>query len=264
MKKCFYLIFLYLTLSADLKAETQLSIAPALLFFDYTEFGFDDSVLNNETGTIPGVQLHLNTAINDQLNIELELTRYDGDVAYNGYSQSGTAINTTTDENILRYGLRIITPLFDNTEIFLATSMHQWKRDIQGKGSILGIFEKYQWQEIAAGIKTRFQINKHDSWSAEVALLKIINPDMYIDLSEADLGSTTLKLNAETGARFQLSWLRTSSNNRSYEISAFYEMRDFDMSDSGATSGGASSVSVYEPRSESKHSGIQFNLGFQY
>ena len=83
MKKYFFLIFLSLTLPPNLRAETQFSIAPSLLFFDYTEYSFNNSVLNNETGTIPGVQLHLNTAINKQLAIDLEIVNYDGDVDYN-------------------------------------------------------------------------------------------------------------------------------------------------------------------------------------
>ena len=168
-----------------------------------------------------------------------------------------------TDESVLRYGVRISTPLRDDTDIFLSTTYHQWKRDIQGKGSVLGIFEKYQWQEISAGIKTEFLINEQSLWFAEAAILKTISPEMYIDLSEADLGSTNLKLGTDTGARFQISWLKTN-NNQSYGINAFYETWDFGISDSSPTTGGSTSISVFEPRSETRHSGIQFLLGFHY
>lgn len=260
MRKYFYLLFVVVIYSSNTRAEIQLSITPSLLFFDYTEFSLNDNVLNNESGAIPGIQLLLNNAINDQLSIELEISRYAGDVDYNGYTQSGSLINTTTNEDILRYSVRIITPLLNNTDIFISTSSHQWERDIQGKAGILGIFEKYQWQEISAGIKTNFLINKQSSWFVEVAILKTIEPEMYINLSEADLGSTNLKLGTDIGARFQLSWVEINTDKLSYGINAFYEAWNFGISDSKTTSGGSSSISVFEPRSETRHSGIQFQL----
>lgn len=262
MKKYFYPIFL--TLSLNLSAETQFSIAPSLLFFDYTEFGFDDNVLNNEAGAILGIQSKLKTRINDQLKLELTLDNYDGNVDYSGYSQQGTAINTNTDETLLRYGLRVTTPLHNNTDIFLSTTSHQWKRNIHGTGSILGIFEKYEWQEISLGVKTQFWTKPQNSWFAEAAVLKIIKPKMYIDLSSADYGSTNLNLGAETGVRFQLSWLNTSLKQKNYGFNVFYEAWDFGVSESNTTKGGATSISVYEPRSETQHFGIQFLLGFLY
>ena len=264
MNKYFYILFALIIHSANLKAETQLSIAPSLLFFDYTEFGFNDNVLNNETGTLTGVHLHLNTAINEHLAIEFEISGYDGDVNYNGYTQSGQPISTSTDENIIRYGVRIITPLLNNTNIFISTIFHQWDRDIQGKGTVIGIFEKYQWQEISAGIKTGLWRTEQSSWFAEAAILKTINPEMHVDLSEADFGSTNLRLGTDTGVRFQLSWIKTNTNGQSYGINAFYETWDFGISDTNTTSGGTTSISVFEPRSESRHAGIQFQLGFLY
>ena len=257
-------ILLLLLLPLSVKAEAELSIAPSLLHFDYTEFGFNNSELNNETGTILGTQLDLNTTINEKLSIEFEISHYDGNVNYDGRSQSGVAITTATNENVFRYGVKIITSLIYNTDIFLSTTFHQWDRDIQGKDTILGIFEKYQWREISAGIKTKLWSTKQSSWFAEAAILKTINPEMHIDLSEADFGSTNLKLGTDTGARFQLSWVKSDTNKRSYGINAFYETWDFGISDSNTTSGGTTSISIYEPRSETRHSGIQFLLSFHY
>ncbi|MDH5611394.1 MAG: hypothetical protein OEY66_02915 [Gammaproteobacteria bacterium] len=264
MKIFIYIIFITFSYSAHIKAEVQFSIAPSLLFFDYTEFNFNGSELNNETGTIPGIQLNLNTTINSHLDIKLSIAGYDGNVNYDGYTQFGSAIATTTDENIFRYSMHISTPLLNNANIFLSTTFHQWKRDIQGKGTVLGIFEKYQWREVSIGINTIFWTNEQGSWLAEAALLKTVNPEMYIDLSEADLGSTNLNLGTDTGARFQLSWVAKNTSNQNYGFSIFFETWDFGISDSNTTSGGTTSVSVYEPRSETRHSGIQFIVGFHY
>ena len=86
---------------------------------------------------------------------------------------------------------------------------------------------------------------------------------MYIDLSESGYGYTDLILKEDDGARIKIHW-STENGGLAYGVSLFYEMWEFGKSDSNTTTGGTSSISVFEPRSETRHSGIQFTLGFNY
>ena len=90
MKKYIYILFIIFAHISNTRAEIQLSVAPSLLFFDYTEFGFDNSELDSEKGTIPGVQFNLSTPINEQLIIEFEFAGYDGNVDYDGQTNRFT------------------------------------------------------------------------------------------------------------------------------------------------------------------------------
>lgn len=265
MKTCLYLIFAASLYSADSNTETRLSVAPSLLNFDYTEFNASGGILDEETGLIPGIQFLLSRDFSErQLSVELEISAYGGNVDYVGHTQSGLAHNTTTNEELLRVGARLISPLSANTDVYLGTKYQRWNRDIFSNNGVAGLFERYQWWELSAGTRTSFAVRENQSWIADIALLRTIDPTIYVDLSSVDAGSTDLDLGAETGARLQLIWKLSKDNQTTYAINAFYEIWGFGMSDSKATSGGSTSYSIYEPESETRHSGVQFQLGLQY
>lgn len=239
-----------LLFSFTVQAESQFSIAPALLYFDYTEFSKSGVILDKETGWVPGLQLHLDKPLNEQLTVKLELTAYDGSVDYEGNTQ------TTTEANIIRFGAGIETPLSTHTDLIFGVTHNEWQRDIQDSSTLLGPFEIYRWWEISLGISSQFWINDTQSWQAEASLLRIIKPTIHVDLSKADLGKADLDLGTDWGARLQLSWKREITSDWQYSFSIFYEAWNFGRSGIKATSGGAGSLFVVEPRSETRHSGL--------
>lgn len=264
MKTYLYLIFTACLYSAGTNAETRLSVAPSLLNFNYTEFNASGSILDEETGLIPGIQFLLSRDFSEQLSVELEISAYGGNVDYVGHTQSGLAHNTTTNEELLRVGARLISPLSANTDVYLGAKYHRWNRDIFSNNGVAGLFERYQWWELSAGTSISFWARENQSWIADIALLRTINPTIYVDLSSVDGGVADLDLGPDTGARLQLMWKLSKDNQTTYAINAFYELWGFGRSDSKATSGGSTSYSIYEPESETRHSGVQLQLGFRY
>ena len=255
---------LLLTFSLTAQAKSKFSITPSLMYFDYTEFSSSGSVLDRETGWIPGIQFQLAQDLSNQLNIELGISTYGGNVDYAGHTQSGVPHNTRTNEGLIRIEARFIAPLLTNTDIYLATKSHQWDRNIYSNNGVAGVFERYQWWEISVGSRISFWIKDNQTWTADIAILKTINPTLYVDLSSVDAGNANLNLGSDTGARLQLMW-ETSNNERyTYGVSTFYEIWGFGVSDSRTTSGGSSSFSIFEPRSETRHMGIQLQLSFKY
>ena len=256
-----FILFLVIY-GAPIKAETHFSLAPSLINFDYTEFTFNNNVLNKETGWIPGIQFQITQTINEQLNIELDVSYYDGTANYTGHTQSGLSHNTQTDEQLLQVAMKLITALATNTDIYLSTKNHQWDRNIQGSKNTPGIFETYQWWEMSVGARTAIHIKGNQSWLADISVLKTINPTIYVDLSSIDAGHANLELGSDTGARLQLMWKMMSDKQNSYGINIFYETWDFGISNSKTTIGGSRNESIFEPRSETRHSGIQLLLNF--
>lgn len=247
-----------LLLSFSVKAESQFSIAPTLLHFDYTEFSKSGVVLDKETGWIPGLQLQLNKPFGEQWRIAFELTGYDGSVDYEGNTQ------TTTEATIIRFGARIETPITSQTDLVFGATHHEWQRDIQDSSTLSGLFEIYRWWEISLGISSQFWAKDTQSWRAEAVLLRTVNPTIHVDISRADLGKTDLDLGTEWGARLQLSWTGAVNPKWQYGFKVFYEAWDFGRSGSKTTSGGAISLPVVEPRSETRHSGLLLAFSRKY
>lgn len=264
MKPYFYLIFAACLYSAGTKAETRLSVVPSLLNFDYTEFNASGGILDQETGLIPGIQFLLARDFSEQLSTELEISAYDGNVDYVGHTQSGLPHNTTTNEELFGIGARLVAPLSADTDAYLGAKYQRWNRDIFSNNGVAGLFERYQWWELSAGTRISFPVRENQNWIADIALLRTIDPTIYVDLASIGGGDADLDLGPDTGVRFQLMWKLSNDNQTTYAINAFYELWGFGRSDSKATSGGSTSYFIYEPESETRHSGVQFQLGFQY
>lgn len=255
---------LLLLLPPSAKAEVQFSIAPSLLYFDYTEFSTSGTTLDKETGWIPGVQFHLNKQFNEQWTVELELTTYDGNVNYDGHTQAGTAHSTNTDETIFKLGARIKTPLTTHTNLVFGTKYNKWERNISNNNDILGLLEIYRWWEISAGITGEFWKTETQSWLIEANLLRTINPTIHVDLSRADYGKTNLNLGTDWGTRLQLFWVHKHTSNWQYSFNIFYETWNFGRSNSQATTGGTNTATVYEPYSETRHKGLLLAITKSY
>ncbi|MBT8135334.1 MAG: hypothetical protein KJO03_12555, partial [Gammaproteobacteria bacterium] len=61
-------------------AEARLTISPAILHFDYTEFSTTDQELNNETGWLPGLNAGLSYAITPDWSVAIDTSYYQGTV----------------------------------------------------------------------------------------------------------------------------------------------------------------------------------------
>lgn len=255
---------LLLPLSLTAKAESQFSIEPSLLHFDYTEFSITGSVLDKETGWIPGVQLQIDTSLNEQWTLGLELSAYDGNVDYNGQTQAGAPYTTSTDETLFRFGAHIKTPLSTYTSLVVGAKYNEWERNVNGNNGVLGLLEIYRWWELSAGTAIELWKKDTQSWQAEATVFRTIRPTIHVDLSSANFGKTDLNLGTDWGGRIQFAWAQQKASNWQYGFNIFYEVWDFGRSGSKATSGGINSVFVSEPRSETRHSGVRLLAGFKY
>ena len=260
MNKLILLFITSLIFSNTSFAETQLTLSPSLLHFDYSEFSTTDRLLDREKGWLPGIDLKLDHTIDIDWSLAIYGAYYTGTVDYAGETQSGIPISTNTNTELLRIGGQINRKLYKTIQLFVGAQAHQWNRDIQDNDIASGLYESYKWREYSIGLNSSIQKNEHDTLSVEVAYLFIRDATMYVDLSRIDAGSTTLDLTNGKGARLRISWDRQHTENIHYGVSLVLEGWEFGRSNTKPTRGGLSSYLVTEPRSETQHAQLQFNI----
>jgi len=245
-------------------AETQLTISPSLLHFDYTEFSTTDSVLDRELGWLPGLDARLRHPVSSDWFIAAHTSYYQGMVDYVGQTQSGVPHTTDTDTNLFRIGASIERLIYTKTHLFLSAQSHRWKRDIQDNNNISGIDETYQWMEYSIGLNSDVFVSHQDVINLEAGFLITRNATLDVDLTRANLGSTTLDLGNGSGIRLNLLWQRQYKENARYGLSLFFESWEFGRSNTKQTQDSTTIVFVTEPRSETRNIGLKFNIEYSF
>lgn len=245
-------------------AGTQLTISPSLLYFDYTEFSTTDQILDTETGWLPGLEAGLRHAITPDWSVYINTSYYSGTVDYDGQTQSGTPHATVTDTDLFRLGARLNRFIYKDVFLFAGIQRHRWNRDIQDKNNVSGIDETYEWTEYSLGIDTDFAITIKDRINLEASFLLIRDATIFVDLTRVSLGTTTLDLGDDTGARLNLSWVHQYRNNLNYGLGLFFEGWQFGRSNTRQLENSSSIIFVTEPRSETRNTGLKFNMEYMF
>jgi len=244
------------------KAETQLTLSPSLLHFDYTEFSQSDSKLNRELGWLPGLSANITHNLDQHWKIQLDTALYMGEVDYTGQTQSGIPHNTKTSTRLFRLAGTVNRNLHQNLDVFVGIRHHQWNRDIQDRNNVSGLDETYIWQEYSLGLDSLIFNTESDLLNVRLAWLLIRNATIDVDISKIGLGQTTLDIGDGSGARLELEWQKKFDHELDYSLSLFFEGWNFGRSNTKATQGGSTSVLVTEPRSETRNLGVMLNFRF--
>jgi len=268
MNKLIFLASILLCISttsiAESIAETQLTLSPALLYFDYTEFSTTDQELDNESGWLPGLVARLSHSFASDWSFAIVSAYYSGTVDYVGQTQSGIPHTTDTETDLLRIGGQINRKVYKEVLLFLGAQSHQWDRDIKDNNNVSGIYESYKWLEYSIGLNSDVYTRENHTLNLQVAYLLIRNATIDVDLTRVNLGSTTLDIADGTGARINLTWKTITTNNINSGLSLFAEGWDFGRSNTKQTQGGSTIVFVTEPRSETRNIGLQFNIEYKF
>jgi len=250
--------------AANISAATTLTISPTLLYFDYTELDTNDDVLDQETGWLPGIEAKVIQAITPEWQFGINTSYYQGTVDYNGQTQQGTPHTTITDAVMFRIGAHVKRVIYRNIHLFVGAQSHRWERDINDNNNISGIDETYKWNEYSIGLNSNFSLTQKDIINLEVSYLLIRNGTIFVDLTRANLGTTTLDLDDGTGARFIFNWTRKYKENLNFGANILFEGWDFGRSNTKQTQNSSSIIFVTEPRSETRNIGLQFNIEYLF
>ena len=181
-----------------------------------------------------------------------------------GQTQSGQPHNTDTEEKLLNIGFNLTSHEleFIPARIVLGFKHWKWDRNILTRNNVLGLHEIYTWNELNVGLKFETQEQNNSRYWAQFSALYTLNPEMKIYLENT---SETLNLGAEPGFRISLGRKWIKNKDFSYSINLFTEYWSFDKSNTIFTNDFfGSSAFIYEPRSESFHSGLELNFLYNF
>lgn len=236
------------------------SLGVSLMKLDFKEFDQQDRRLVQESGWLPGITAGA-IARKQQVETRFRLSHYRSDVDYDGQTQSGTPISSSTHEKIWDFSAsaayRLPFPL--QAYLYAGAGYRHWDRDIQSLSFVAGLEETYHWWSYHGGLELNWE-KGGNRWSLDGRLLRTINPEVKIDFLDT-FDSATLDLGERWGWRTELQWLHSFTPKVSSGLGLFYERLKLGKSDSEAlTRNGTPAGTVFQPHSESRNYGITLEL----
>lgn len=258
---CFILCCL---LSQQLTADTSIEAAAKVLYFNYEEFDLSGESLNKETGFLPGFSISSTSALTSTSHsISFEL--YDGQVDYDGQTQSGVPHTTLTDETLYRlfYKLNWL-PSEDKHSIYTKVSWQHWDRDILPANTISGLYEQYQWWAIEVGFSLSLYEKDSNAWLLDLGISKVFDGTIVVDLETQGFGSPKLQLGDGSGFSTALMYRHTLNENSELGLSLAHQYWTFGRSNDGTITDGTNTFTIAEPRSKSNHTSLSLNYIYHF
>lgn len=246
-------LILCCALAHPLHAGTTIKASASLLDFNYEEFDQSGQSLNKETGIIPGLSITASKALAAFTNT-ISAKAYDGQVDYNGQTQSGVPHTTNTNETLYRLFYKLNWhPTDYGISIYGKVAWQQWNRDILPANNISGLFEQYQWWSYELGLAATLLESDSDKLILELGASRTSNGSIEIDLSPQGFGKPELKLSNGSGFSTALKYQHTLSNKNKISLSLQHQRWEFGRSNTKTVSDGFTTINITEPRSDSRH-----------
>lgn len=246
-----YSLFLACCLTPFVSYAVEIGMSAELMYFNYEEFDTSGNSLNKENGLLPGLTL-LASQAHQAINNTVEISIFDGEVDYDGQTQSGQPYRTNTDETIYRFLYKISWSPENNKGAFYAkTYWQQWDRNILPNNGVSGLFERYQWWSFEAGIQTLLYKNDRHDLLFELGVLKTTNGTIKIDLSNSGYGTPILDLGDDIGFNGALNYRINFGQNSNLQFGFRYTNWGFGRSNSRTLSNGSNTITIVEPESTS-------------
>ena len=244
----FLLVAVVFTTSANSHAA-DLSIAAELMHFNYEETDISGNILNQETGFIPGISISAYLP-HHNANHSFEFSAYGGEVDYDGQTQAGQPHQTTTEETIYRLLYKLSWSPEDSEGAFYGKAYwQQWDRNILPNDGVSGLFERYQWWTVEAGVQVPFIKDEQHSLLLELGALTTLNGTIMVDLDAAGYGSPELDLGNGVGFSGELKYAFMQRKNSSFQLGVQLKRWEFGRSNSKTISNGTDVITITEPDS---------------
>lgn len=172
-----------------------------------------------------------------------------GRADYDGFLQNGTPYQTSTDHNLVRAELAVSRALDERFTLAAQLGAEYFLREIQGKGSVPGLTETYNWAWLAAGGGWDFCRGCALPLTARGRVGVLLYGHSDVDLGS--FGTVDIKLDDATLLRLEL---EARIPQRPLVLQLYREQRSFARSDLAPISGG--SGSAYQPAFDVDETGL--------
>ena len=229
--------------------------------FEYTEFNDAGKILDREIATLPGLTLAI-LGEWDSMYALGEFSYKKGTARYSGQTNSGAALQTDTSETIadaaIQAGRWFMPTQFPRYALYGGVGYHQWQRDIKSTPSVIGLFETYKWWYGFIGAKGELFKQEHSDWLLDIRVTQPIRPKIVIDFQGAYAVSPELNLGERPGIRVALPWRFHQKEGTTLTIEPYFEQWNLGRSADSSFRSGSLTLTVHEPESETKNTGIRF------
>jgi hypothetical protein len=237
-------------------------IGLGLMNFDLKEFNRQDDKLVQESGWLPGIDAAVSAEMN-QLQARIRAAYYAGDIDYDGQTQSGDAINSSSNQKIRDISAlaayRLPFSSTPRTSLYVGGGYRHWQRDIQSVGSISGLDETYRWWSAQTGLNLQWRRGA-SLWVLDGRLTRTLDPQVDVDFHHT-FDSASLDLGERWGWITELAWRHRISPRLSAGLKAFYESWDIGKSElETLTVNDTPAGSVFQPRIENRNYGFIIDL----
>ncbi len=257
-------VFINLFLAAPLLADDAIEVSARLLSFNYEEFDQQGQSLNKENGLIPGLTI-ATSRTNNNFTGTAAAEVADGQVAYDGQTQSGAPHNTDTNERLYRLFYQLgWSPENSESSLYGKLAWQQWDRDILPNDNVAGLFEQYQWWSFELGFLVSIYKEHSNSWLLDIGISTINHGTIEVDLNAFGYGKPELDLGDGTGATLALIYQRKINSNSHLGFSLRQQRWSFGRSNTKTVSNGISSINIAEPRSISQHSMLSVDYTYNF
>ena len=254
--------FLYTSVQAA-PYSNNTRIALSLMDFGYQEFDDNNASLNREDGYLPGLTLSVDAPAS-RWSLTTELSLYAKDVLYDGQTQSGTPIQSRTDETIVDVSLMLSKELVDKSlspeQLYYGLGYRHWRRNIRDTRTaagtpVSGLLEIYRIPYVLLGSRWDMARSNNTKWTLDLRLTHTFLSEMSVELYEG----TTLDLGERVGGRVSITVDYLSPKGRTFYVEPFYEYWQLGKSGIEFNSGLGN---ILEPRSTTKNLGL--NIGMHW
>lgn len=243
-------------------AESFLGVGTGINYFDYQEFDEFDQTLNKETGYLPGVSLSYHY-LKDSFGIRLAGGYFSGEVDYSGETQTGAPLKTQTEETLFDLETELLWhPVTPDLGFYAKLQWFEWQRRILASTRSIELYEVYQWQNVEAGFVANLVEFSQGHVTLKFGLAHTKNGRIRIDLSQLGFGEPQLQLGDGSGTSASLTYYFMQTNSSRLSVSLNHREWSFKDSNRKSISNGSTILSIREPKSDSKRTGIVLN--YQY
>lgn len=216
-------------------------------------------MLLREDGLLPGI--NFGYEVRSGLDaIAMLVAVWDGNVDYDGRTQTGRPLSTSTDTTITNYSVAIKRDISSHpTSIIVSIGMRRWDRHIRRTALTNSLYEIYYWPYyMLSGESTLFDQGKFDV-TASVSVGRSFASTMDLNIR----GYDTATLNLPPGNTFRLSvpvsyqWKPDITLN----IEPYFHYWHFDRSGKESLyRNGITAGQVHEPENETTSFGLTLSM----
>ncbi|MBK4735091.1 hypothetical protein [Noviherbaspirillum pedocola] len=205
---------------APAHAQWEFHAAAGMRQAETRELNRNGDRLVHERGSLPGIEVGAARVFGDwKLGASGEI--YGGRLDYDGRTQAGAAFATDTGTTQSRISIEVARRLSDALSLVGALEWDHWRRDIEGRGAVLGLRERYDAWRLLGGAQVR--LGQWPLGSASLrGLLVLSAPErMQVRFEQDVFDTATLDTSNGVGARLALGLSRIAGSG--LDVEANYE-----------------------------------------